>query len=134
MKLTVRHESGPRFRAEFDGHVVTVDQPQEVGGTGKGMGPVALFMTAMGTCIGTFVHMFAAQRGIEHDGFRVEVEWEYAENPKRVAKANAKIVWPSKVPEKYRAAILKAAEQCVIHNTLRQAPELVVELSDGSGG
>jgi ribosomal protein S12 methylthiotransferase accessory factor len=98
------------------------------------MGPVPLFMASMGTCIGTFVHMFAAQRGIEHEGFRVDVEWEYAENPKRVAKAIAKIEWPTKVPEKYRAAILKAAQQCVIHSTLRQTPELVVELSEGSGG
>jgi uncharacterized OsmC-like protein len=134
MKVSVLHESGPRFRAEYDGHIVTVDQPEEVGGTGKGMGPVPLFMASMGTCIGTFVHMFAAQRGIEHEGFRVDVEWEYAENPKRVAKAIAKIEWPTKVPEKYRAAILKAAQQCVIHSTLRQTPELVVELSEGSGG
>jgi len=134
MKVSVLHESGPRFRAEYDGYVVTVDQPEEIGGTGKGMGPVPLFMAAMGTCIGTFVHMFAAQRGIEHQGFEVEVEWEYAEDPKRVAKAIARIKWPSKVPEKYRAAILKAAGQCVIHNTMRQTPELAVELSDGGGG
>jgi len=134
MKLTVQHQAGPRFRAEYEGHVVTVDQPEEVGGTGKGMGPVALFMAAMGSCIGTFVYTFAAQRGIEHDGFRVEVEWEYAENPKRVAEANAKIIWPSKVPEKYRSGLIKAAEQCVIHKTLHQTPELGVELVDGGGG
>jgi putative redox protein len=134
MKLAVLHESGPRFRAEFDGHAVTVDQPEEVGGSGEGMGPVALFMAAMGACIGTFVHMFAARRGIEDRGFRVDVEWEYADNPRRVASAKAKIRWPSEVPEKYRAAILKAAKQCVIHSTLKQTPELAVELADGGAG
>ena len=131
MTLIVTHEEGPRFRASNGANAVTVDQPVHKGGTDKGMSPPEHLIVSLGACVGVYVRDFAAARDIPHEGFRVELDWERADKPERIGRIDVRLHMPSEVPERYREALIRAAEQCLVHNTLRIAPQVSVALADG---
>ncbi len=131
MKLTVTHEEGPRFRVETGGNTACADQPVEKDGTGKGLSAPECLVASRGSCVGVCVRDFAATRNIPHEGFRVDVEWARAETPTRISKIDIRLHIPAEIPERYRDPSIRAAEQCLVHNTLRIAPQVSITLAEG---
>jgi putative redox protein len=129
--MTVTHEEGPRFKIDAPNHTGYADQPASRGGTGKGMTPPEHCVAGLAACVGVYVRDFAAARNIPHEGFRVEAEWERADNPARIGKILIRLYMPSEVPERYRQPLIRAAEQCLVHNTLRMAPQVSIALAEG---
>ena len=112
-----------KLQAECRNHKVITDQPVEDGGSDAGLSPVELLVASLGTCIGYYVTVFCQRRKVSAEGLRVELDWEFAENPHRIGSIEARITLPIKLDEKDRAGLLRMAKGCTVHNTLEDKPE-----------
>jgi uncharacterized OsmC-like protein len=126
--ITVTWDGGVRFTADVRGHTVSVDQPPQAGGADTAPMPLELLPTSLGTCVALFVQQFLVTRGLDATGLTVVVTAAGATNPHRLGRFDVEVRIPGGVPEKYREAVVRAAETCTVHHTLTHAPEIRVEV------
>jgi putative redox protein len=127
--IVVTWEGGARFTADIRGHKVTVDQPPKGGGQDSAPMPVELLPASLGTCVALYVERFLTTRSLDAAGLTVEVTALGAANPNRIGRFEVAVHIPTEVPEKYREALIRAAESCTVHHTLMHAPEISVRLT-----
>jgi len=60
--------------AEVRGHKITIDEPENLGGTDKGMNPVELLLSALGSCQAIVARTYAKKFDIDLQNFWVELE------------------------------------------------------------
>ena len=130
--VQVTWDGGVRFTADVRGHKVQVDQPRQGGGEDTGPSPLELVPTGLGTCVAYFVHQFLTARGIDPTGLTVSVGVAGAANPHRIGRFDVRVSLPGGIPERYREAVVRAAETCTVHHTLTHKPEIVVGLEEGA--
>jgi uncharacterized OsmC-like protein len=130
--IVVTWDGGVRFSANIRGHKLTVDQPVNGGGEDSAPMPVELVPTALGTCVAYYVHQFLSARGLDATGLTVETSATGAAGPNRLARFEVQVRIPGGLPDKYRDAVVRAAESCTVHHTLTHTPEIVVELETGA--
>ena len=118
MKLVVRHR----------GLEAVTDQPRDQGGDDTAMTPTELFVAALGSCAGVYVLNFAKRHYIPVDGMTIQVEYTYAERPRRVGSVEVRVKMPKRADQQYRAPLQRAAEQCLVHNSLRQPPQVTISV------
>ena len=75
------------FETELDGHKLTIDATEEVGGSDLGPRPKKLMLTALAGCTGIDVIMILAKMKVVPDTFNVVVEGDLTEeHPKQYHK------------------------------------------------
>ncbi len=75
------------FETELDGHKLTIDATEEVGGSDLGPRPKKLMLTALAGCTGIDVIMILAKMKVVPDTFNVIVEGDLTEeHPKHYNK------------------------------------------------
>jgi uncharacterized OsmC-like protein len=67
-------QSGLRSRAAMRDHEITVDEPEQLGGTDAGPNPVELVLAALGTCQEITYRAYATALGIPVDSVSVSLE------------------------------------------------------------
>ena len=117
---------GKKVAVEFEGKTVLTDQPKAAGGGGEAPAPFELFLASIGACAGYFVLSFCQKRGISTDGVELVQDVVWNEKEHRVDKIAVDIVLPETFPEKYRAAVVAAAELCTVKRHLLAPPKLEV--------
>ena len=130
----VKYIDGKKFSAKNRAHTVIIDQPKDGGGQDQGPTPPELFVDSLGSCIGVYVLTFCRNTGLNPDGMRIILDWEKAiDKPARIKSISAKIELPNADAGARSAALLKVAESCLIHETIKHQPEITVELAKGGG-
>jgi putative redox protein len=76
---------------------------------------------------------FCQARGIPTDGVRVVQHNDFDEATHRLAKVSIEVVLPPAFPEKYRAAVVRAADGCKVKKAILAPPELEVRASVAPG-
>lgn len=122
MDLNVTFPGGVRVDAHFAGFTVHTDQPVKAGGDGTAPSPFALFQASLATCAGYYVASFCQQRGLPTDGIRIIQSTESEPGHGRVSRMKIEIHVPETFPEKYRAALVRAAEQCTVKKLIEAPP------------
>ncbi|MFQ5582085.1 MAG: OsmC family protein [Mariprofundaceae bacterium] len=126
MQLELSHEDGVRFTAHCRTHHFTIDQPTGAGGTDAGPTPLELFATSVASCVGYYVVRFLEQAGLPDKKVTIGCDWTISKDmPKRIATVRLHLRIPD-LPENRQAAIRRVAERCLIHQTLKQGPELTL--------
>ena len=59
---------------EARGHQLTIDEPENLGGTDKGMNPVEVLLSGLGACQSIVARTYAKKFDIQLDAFSVELE------------------------------------------------------------
>lgn len=113
--------------AILDGQVVKTDQPIQAGGDGTAPAPFDLFLASIGTCAGIYVLGFCQARGIKTDGIKLIQRMNYNYQKRLFDKIEIEIVLPPDFPEKYKAAVVHAADNCAVKKHLIDPPEIVVK-------
>ncbi len=126
MDMEISFPGGARVDATFGPHTVRTDQPSQGGGEDSAPTPFATFLASIGTCAGIYVLGFLRQRGLPTEGVRL-TERAHA-NPKTgmVEHIDLEIQLPPGFPEKYRPALVRAAEQCAVKKHLEHPPQFTV--------
>lgn len=122
MDMEVFFPGNKRVHARYKGFLIETDQPVESGGEGSAPAPFDLFMASIGTCAGIYVLSFLEQRGLSTQGAGVNLSSERDPETKLVSKITLELKLPAGFPEKYRDAVIRAAEQCAVKRHLDNPP------------
>jgi ribosomal protein S12 methylthiotransferase accessory factor len=122
MDMIIDFPGGSRVDAHFGAFTVRTDQPAHGGGDESAPTPFATFLASIGTCAGIYVLGFCRQRGLPTDGLRLVQSLEVDPATGMVAKVQLDIQVPAGFPEKYRAALIRSAEQCAVKKHLEHPP------------
>ncbi len=131
MDVLIEHDGGLRFKAT-SGEVTVTTGKNEDDPVGDGMSPGALFISALGMCVGTYVARFCARHEIAHEGMRVEVAYRNTTNPDRCEAIDLKIVMPGDVPQKYRKVLQRAADSCYITKSIEHQAAVNVSFEEAA--
>jgi ribosomal protein S12 methylthiotransferase accessory factor len=126
MEMIVEFPGGARVDAHFGDFVVRTDQPPSGGGDGSAPTPFATFLATIGTCAGIYVLGFCRQRGIPTDGIRLVQRARMDPMTRLVTDVEVIIELPSSFPEKYREAVVRAADQCAVKKHFENPPAIHV--------
>jgi putative redox protein len=124
--MEITFPGGARVDASFGPHVVRTDQPPAGGGEGSAPTPFALFLSSFGTCAGIYVLGFLRQRGLPTDGVKLIQRAHRDPATGMTDRVEIEILLPADFPEKYREAIVRAAEQCAVKKHLEKPPAILV--------
>ena len=126
MEIKIGFPGGLKVDASIGKHTVTTDQPDSDGGTGSAPSPFVLFLASLGTCAGFYVLRFCQQRGIPTDGLYLTQKMELDPSTHSIMKVSIVVHLPPGFPEKYREAVIRAADQCAVKRTIAYPPEIEV--------
>jgi putative redox protein len=117
---------GVAVEARFDGFSVITDQPADHGGQGSAPAPFDLFLASLGTCAGLYALRFCQERELSTEGLKLTLQTEKETEKPRLSKVKLAIQLPIDFPEKYRTAIIRAANRCTVKRTILDPPEFEV--------
>ena len=89
--------------------------------------PFALFLASIGTCAGIYVLGFCRQRGLSTEGLEILQHMITDPVTRMIRKVKLEIKLPSDFPEKYREAVIRAADQCAVKKHMIDPPEFEIE-------
>ena len=131
MEIEITFPGGARVDASLGGLTVKTDQPVQGGGMGSAPSPFVTFLASIGTCAGIYVLGFCQQRGLPTQGLKLVQRMEPNPATGMIGKISLDIQLPPGFPEKYRAAVVKSAEQCAVKKHLEHPPVFEVTTSNG---
>jgi putative redox protein len=129
MEMLIDFPGGARVDAHFNEFTVKTDQPPQGGGESSAPTPFATFLASLGTCAGIYVLGFCRQRGIPAEGIRLLQRMESNPQTGLVSHVTLDIQLPPDFPEKYREAVIRAAEQCAVKKHFEHPPAITVSTS-----
>jgi ribosomal protein S12 methylthiotransferase accessory factor len=127
MKMEIFFDEGKKVNAQYNGKIIKTDQPLEAGGSDSAPAPFDLFLASIGTCAGIYVKSFCMQRQIPTDDIRIIQSMSYDYDKGLVGKIKLEVILPRKFPEKYKSAVINAANLCAVKKHLINPPEIEVE-------
>ena len=122
MELVIDFPGGARVDAHFGPYTVPTDQPPYAGGEGSAPTPFATFLASIGTCAGIYVLGFCQRRGIPTEGLRLNQRVEAEPTSGMVRTIQLDIELPAGFPERYKEAVIRAAEQCAVKKHFEHPP------------
>jgi ribosomal protein S12 methylthiotransferase accessory factor len=120
--IHVAFPGGVRVEAHYKGFVMATDQPSYAGGEGSAPSPFDLFLGSLAACAGYFVVAFCRERQISTEGLSLAMRMERNPKTRMISKVAIDISLPPGFPEKYKGAVIKAADQCTVKRHIAQPP------------
>lgn len=120
MDLKIKFPGGLRVDAEYGPFTIPTNQD------GTAPPPFALFLASIGTCAGIYVLSFCKQRGLNTEGLEITQRMESDPFTGLIKTVHLDIHLPEDFPEKYRDAVIRAADQCAVKKHFEHVPEFRV--------
>lgn len=96
---------------------------------GSAPAPFGLFLASIGTCAGIYVLSFCRKRSLPTENIRIVQRMHSNPFTRMIERVELDIQLPPDFPEKYKEAVIRAADQCAVKKHLEQAPEFDVYTS-----
>ena len=129
-RVTVCHVGDDAYAITARGHLVLVDQPAADGGRDAAATPTELMVASLASCVAFYTGRYLLRHGLDRAGLAVTAEFAMAaDRPARVSAVRLRITVPGGVPPQRTDALLAVASHCTVHNTLRQQPDVSIELA-----
>jgi ribosomal protein S12 methylthiotransferase accessory factor len=122
---------GKKVNTKIRNFTITTDQPVTDGGQDSAPSPFELFLASLGTCAGYFVVSFCQARSIPTDNIAMTQTVVRSDATHMVEKIIIDITLPPDFPEKYRDAVVRAAESCTVKKHLAAPPQVTVVTHHG---
>ncbi|MDA3954753.1 MAG: OsmC family protein [Bacteroidales bacterium] len=130
--LTLNWLNGMAFESEINGHKITIDADESVGGNNIGPRPKPLMLLSLAGCTGMDVVSILKKMRVELDNFAIEIESEMSdEHPKHYTKLNVIYkFWGKDLPmEKLEKAVSLSDERyCGVSVVYKKAIEMSYEI------
>jgi putative redox protein len=133
MQMVIDFPGGSRVDAHFGSFTLPTDQPPQGGGAASAPTPFATFLGSIGTCAGIYVLGFCRQRGVSTAGMRIIQNPVFDPETGLVTSIHLDIQLPKDFPEKYRTAVVRAADQCLVKKHLEAPPKFEISTSTLAG-
>jgi len=121
-------------------HILTADEPTDVGGDDRGPGPYEYLLAGLGVCTSMTVRMYAKRKGIKLDRISVRLSHKkvHAEDcadcdtkPVDIDLIERNISFEGDLDNETRAKLLEIANKCPVHRTLTGKIEVRTQLIGG---
>ncbi len=129
MEMVITFPGGKKVDSSYKGFTVHTDQPIEEGGTHTAPEPFDLFLASIGTCAGIYVASFCSKRDIDPKDVRLILTFDRNETTFMVTNIHIDIRVPRGFPEKYKEAVIRAAQLCFVKKHLESPPQFHVSCS-----
>jgi len=116
---------GKRVEASVGKHHIVTDQTLAHGGDDSAPEPFELFLASLATCAGLYVVGFCQARGLPTASIELVQHHELDLNG-QLSRVELELRLPREFPDKYRTAVVRAAEGCKVRKTLASPPEVTV--------
>lgn len=123
MDMMITFPGGKKVNAAYNGFTHKTDQPLVGGGENSAPSPFELFLASLGTCAGFYVLSFCQQRGIDEGEIEIRQSMDRDPQTHLITMVNMEIILPVTFPEKYRAAVIQAAQLCTVKKHLENPPK-----------
>ena len=125
-EVTVKHAGDMKFETTIGNHHLIIDVPPEMNGKDRGLTPPQLFVASLASCIAVFAASYCNNTGIDADGLSVSLSYDKLTTPTRLGNFKAVISVPhGNVGDKAKS-VIRAAQHCPIHETIRVAPAVEI--------
>jgi putative redox protein len=118
-------------------HHLQADEPENYGGSNRGLSPYGLLASALGACTSMTIRMYARRKGwplthvtvdVTHD--KVHGQDAGTDSGARIDRFQRRITLDGDLDADQRQRLLQIADKCPVHQTLERANEIVTELAD----
>ncbi|HUS83718.1 MAG TPA: OsmC family protein, partial [Anaerolineales bacterium] len=124
--MEITFPGGARIDAHFGSFTINTDQSPQGGGEGSAPTPFATFLASLGTCAGIYILSFLKQRGLPTEEVRIIQRTHSNPATGMIAQVDLEIQVPEDFPEKYKEALIRAAELCAVKKHLEDPPRFKV--------
>ena len=126
MQMEVTFAGNKKVNSHYKGFTVETDQTVKGGGDGSAPEPYDLFLSSLATCAGVYMVYFCEKRNIPTEGMKMTVEAFKNEKSKLFESIRMQVQLPEGFPDKYRSAILRAADMCTVKRSLAAPPSIEI--------
>jgi putative redox protein len=126
--FNITFDGNKKVSAHFRDFIVHTDQPVAGGGDNTAPSPFEMFLASIGTCAGFYVASFCQSRSIPTDNMSIIQTVFRNDTTHMVEKVTLDIILPPDFPEKYKAAVIKAADTCSVKKHFLNPPEIQVNI------
>ena len=120
--MEITFDGNKIITAHLNGHTIKTDQPLSAGGENSAPTPFELFLASIGTCAGIYVKLFCDQRKISTENMKIIQTAEFDKQTGLPTNINLDIKLPADFPEKYKEAVINAADLCKVKMTIASQP------------
>ena len=117
MRATSSCQSGFRHTVKVRQHQLTVDEPEDAGGTDLGPSPQELLAASLASCTAITMQMYAQRKGWDLSGVEVDCEYSPAERG-CPTKFELVLRMPETMDDERVERLRVIAAKCPIHRTL----------------
>ena len=132
MDIELSFPGGKRVVAQVGAHRVETDQPTDLGGQDAAPAPFDLFLASLATCAGIYALGFLQARGLATEGLRLRQLVELDPTTHLPRGIRLELTPPPDLPEKYRAALQRAVENCKVKKSIAHPPVFEVVVQGGA--
>ena len=129
-KYEITFGGGKKVNAHVRDFIINTDQPISDGGNNSAPSPFELFLASIGTCAGFYVVSFCQARAIPTDNIRLTQTIIRNDTTHMVERIEIGISLPPDFPEKYKEAVIRAAESCTVKKHLASPPAIQIHCMD----
>lgn len=120
MDAKITFPGGLQVNAEYGPFTIVTNQD------GTAPAPFTLFLASLGACAGIYALSFCKQRGLNSEGLEILQRTTSDPETHMITEVALEIKLPAGFPEKYRSAIVRAADQCAVKKHLLQPPQFTI--------
>ncbi len=121
---------GKRVDVKYRGFLIKTDQPVFAGGNGEAPAPFDYFLASIGACAGIYILSFCEQRGLDYKNIKLVQKHEFDPKKRMISKITIEIQLPEGFPEKYKKALIHAANLCAVKQHMYDPPEFDIKTVD----
>lgn len=126
-EIKVTFEGNLKVKAEYRGMSILTDQPVYAGGDGSAPSPFDLFLVSIATCAGYYVLAFCKQRNLPVEGIYLMMSMEKGQASRTIEKVRINLHLPATFPERFREAVVRAADQCTVKAHILNPPVIEIQ-------
>ncbi len=131
-RLEVTFPGNKRIDARIGDMVIHTDQSTESGGEGTAPEPLQLFLASIATCSAVYAMEFCRSRSLSTEGMSLAMDCRWNEEEKRYDTLDISLHLPEGFPEKYRKAVLRVMDMCMVKKHLLNPPDITITAVEGS--
>ncbi|WP_421134021.1 OsmC family protein [Alteromonas sp. A079] len=130
MKIDIALLDGQKLQANFGKHQIISDQSVSAGGDAAYPEPFDYFLASMPLCAAFYIRKFCEARDISTDGISLSQEHSTVGEDKYRKAFSINVSLPEDFPEKYKKALLAAANSCTVKKVIQAMPEFSIQIDE----